>query len=140
MNELYNTYDAMIMPASGKIAPKIDNVNEKISEKVKGVETYVDDNDFVVELPALSTLKQITVNCKGKDIEIDGARLINDDIKSILNDLPIRTKIKNVIGGVLLSDTPLKQKRIEVRKLKKLGINQKYINLFLKLLEYLTEV
>lgn len=151
-----NNFTVIIRPVAGKsgIIPKhrsyrirFRNTREPDdviihvgSEKVKGVETYVDDNDFVVELPALSTLKQITVNCKGKDIEIDGARLINDDIKSILNDLPIRTKIKNVIGGVLLSDTPLKQKRIEVRKLKKLGINQKYINLFLKLLEYLTEV
>ena len=109
-------------------------------EKVKDVITYVDDNDYVVELPALSTLKQITVNCKGKDIEIDALRLINDDIDSILNDLPLPTKIKNVIGNILLSDIEIKQKRIEVRKLKKLGVNQKYINLFLKLLEYLVEV
>ena len=110
------------------------------NEKVKGFDTYVDDNDFIVELPALSTLKQITINCKGKDIEIDALRLVNDDIESILNDLPIQTKIKNVIGQTLLSDTDIKQKRIEVRKLKKLGVNQKYINLFLKLLEYLAEV
>lgn len=110
------------------------------NEKVKGFDTYVDDNDFIVELPALSTLKQITINCKGKDIEIDALRLVNDDIESILNDLPIQTKIKNVIGEILLSDTDIKQKRIEVRKLKKLGVNQKYINLFLKLLEYLAEV
>lgn len=110
------------------------------NEKVKGYETYTDDNDFVVELPALSTLKQITVNCKGKDIEIEGLRLVNDDIESILNDLPIQTKIKNVIGETLLSDVDLKQKRIEVRKLKKLGVKPKYINLFLKLLEYLAEV
>lgn len=110
------------------------------NEKVKGAETYVDDNDFVVELPALSTLKQITINCKGKNLEIDAVRLVNDDIESILNDLPIPTKIKNEIGKTLLSDVDVKQKRIEVRKLKKLGVNQKYINLFLKLLEYLAEV
>ncbi len=39
-----------------------------------------------------------------------------------------------------MSDLPKKQKRIEVRKLKKLGVNQKYINLFIKLLEYIAEV
>lgn len=110
------------------------------SERVKGAETYLDDNDFVVELPPLSTLKQITVNCKGKDIEIDAVRLLNDDIESILNDLPIQTKIKNVIGDILTSDAEIKQKRIEVRKLSKLGVKRKYINLFLKLLEYLAEI
>lgn len=109
-------------------------------EKVKGAESYVDDNDFVIELPALSTLKQVTISCRGKNLEIDAVRLVNDDIESILNDLPIQTKIKNVIGETLLSDVDIKQKRIEVRKLKKLGVNQKYINLFLKLLEYLAEV
>lgn len=110
------------------------------NEKVKGAEMYIDDNDFIVELPALSTLKQITINCKGKNLEIDAVRLVNDDIESILNDLPIPTKIKNEIGKTLLSEVDIKQKRIEVRKLKKLGVNQKYINLFLKLLEYLAEV
>ena len=110
------------------------------NEKVKGAQMYVDDNDFVVELPPLSTLKQITVNCKGKDIEIDALRLVNDDIESILNDLPIQTKIKNVIGEIIFDDTEIKQKRIQIRKLKKLGVNSKYINLFLKLLEYIAEV
>lgn len=107
------------------------------TEPVKGVTTYVDDNDFVVELPALSTLKQITVNCKGSDIEIEGMRLINDDINSILNDLPIKTTTKEIIGNILLSDMETKKKRIEIRKTKKYGVNSKYITLFLKLLEYL---
>ena len=110
------------------------------NEKVKGYTTYVDDNDYVVELPELSTLKQITINCKGKDIEIDAVRLVNDDFESILNDLPIQTKIKNAIGDVLSSDMDIKAKRIEVRKLKKLGVNEKYIKLFLKLLEYMAEI
>ena len=110
------------------------------TEKVKGISTFIDDNDFVVELPALSTIKQITVNCKGKDIEIDALRLVNDDIESILNDLPIETKLKEKIGEVLLSDNEIKQKRIEVRKLNKQGVPNKYINLFIKLLEYMAEV
>ena len=111
------------------------------TEKVKGVQTYTDDNDFIVELPSLSTLKQITVNLKGKDIEIDALRLINDDIISILNDLPIQTKQKEVIGKVLLDDNmEIRQKRIEVRKFKKIGLNQRYINVFIKLLEYMQDV
>ena len=110
-------------------------------EKVRGVTTYSDDNDFVVELPALSTLKQITVTCKGKDIEIDSGRLINDDIESILNDLPIQTETKDVIGEILFNENvELSVKRIQIRKLKSHGVHQKYINLFLKLLEYVAEV
>ena len=110
------------------------------TEKVKGVTTFIDDNDFIVDLPSLSTIKQITVVCKGKDIEIDALRLVNDDIESILNDLPIQTKIKEEIGKVLLSDADIKTKRIQVRKLNKLGVSNKYINLFIKLLEYMAEV
>ena len=151
-----NNYTVTIRPVAGKsgiIPPhrayriRFRNVREPEevlirvgNEKVKGAESYVDDNDFVIELPALSTLKQVTISVKGKNLEIDAVRLVNDDIESILNDLPIQTKIKNVIGETLLSDTDIKQKRIEVRKLKKLGVHQKYINLFLKLLEYLAEV
>lgn len=110
------------------------------TEKVKGINTYVDDNDFVVELPSLSTIKQITINCKGKDIEFDALRIVNDDIESILNDLPIETKLKEKIGAVILSDSEIKQKRIEVRKLGRQGVPNKYINLFIKLLEYMAEV
>ena len=110
------------------------------TEKVKGVSTFIDDNDFVVDLPSLSTIKQITVNCKGKDIEIDALRIVNDDIESILNDLPIETLLKEKIGEVLLSELDIKQKRIEVRKLNKKGVPKKYIDLFIKLLEYMAEV
>lgn len=110
------------------------------AEKVKGAEAYIDDNDFVIELPALSTLKQITLSIKGKNLEVDAASLFNDDIYSILNDLPIKTKTKDLIGNILFNDDDIKTKRINVRKLKSSGVNQKYINLFLKLLEYLQEI
>ena len=109
-------------------------------DKIKETDAYLDDNDFVVELPPLSTLKQITLNCKGDNIELDSARLINDDLESILNDLPIQTKIKNTIGEILLSNTSIQEKRIAVRKLSRIGVNQKYVNLFIKLLEYMAEV
>lgn len=151
-----NNFTIVIRPIEGKtgIIPehrayriRFRNVREPdevivhiADEKVKGYKTYVDDNDFLVELPALSTLKQITVNCKGKNIEIDAARLINDDIDSILSDLAISTNTKNLIGEIVLSDMELKEKRIQVRKLKKHGVSDKYINLFLKLLEYLSDI
>jgi len=151
-----NNLTVIIRPVAGKsgIIPKFrhyrirfrnirepDDVIIHIGkEKVKGAATYTDENDFVVELPSLSTVKQITINCKGKDIEIDAARLLNDDIDNIISDLPIPTNMKETIGGIMLGDLDIRKKRIEVRKLSKYGINQKYINLFLKLLEYMAEV
>lgn len=151
-----NNYTVIIRPVAGKsgIIPDMRSYRIRFrntkeadeitihsgEEMVRNFNAYIDDSDFVVELPSLSTLKQITINCKGKDIEIDALRLINDDIDSILNDLPIETKIKDILGDILLSDIDIKQKRIKVRKLKKMHLNQKYINLFLKLLEYIAEV
>ena len=151
-----NNFTVTIRPLAGKsgIIPKFRSYRIRFrntkepdeiiihvgDEKVKGEVTYNDENDFIVELPAISTLKQITVNLKGKNIEIDGLRLVNDDFESILNDLPIKTETKNVIGEILFSDKSIQEKRIQVRKLKRIGINQKYITLFLKLLEYMAEV
>ena len=110
------------------------------TDKIKETDSYLDDNDFVIELPPLTTLKQITVNCKGDNMELDAGRLINDDLESILNDLPIATKVKNTIGEILMSNSSIQEKRIAVRKLSKIGLNPKYVTLFLKLLEYMAEV
>ena len=109
-------------------------------DKIKETYSYIDDNDFIVDLPPLSTLKQIVINCKGEDLELDQERLINYDLESILNDLPIPTKFKNMIGEILLKDSSIQEKRIAVRKLSRIGLHQKYVNLFLKLLEYMAEV
>ena len=63
MNELYKTYDAMIMPASATIAPKLDNVNEVISGNEEVLENLMAignfggypsitiPNGFVLDLP-----------------------------------------------------------------------------------------
>ena len=110
------------------------------TDKIKETDSYLDDNDFVIELPPLTTLKQITVNCKGDNMELDAGRLINDDLESILNDLPIATKVKNTIGEILMSNSSIQEKRIAVRKLSKIGLNPTYVTLFLKLLEYMAEV
>ena len=98
---------------------------------------YVDDSDFVVEINDVPSIGQITLNCKGKDIEIDAMRFINDDIDSILLDLPVNTVLKEQISSIMFSDLPLKRKRIEIRKLRKYNLGREYIKLFLKLLEYI---
>lgn len=102
--------------------------------------SYVDDADFVVELNRIPSIGQLTINCKGNDIEIDAIRLINDDIDSILLDLHINTVLKEKISAIMFSNLAIKRKRIEIRKLDKLGLTREHIKLFLKLLEYIEQI
>ena len=67
------------------------------------------------------TTKQLTINCKGKDIEIDAIRLVNEDLDSIISDLPIKTNLKAMIGDIVFSDLTIEKKRIEIRKLQRVG-------------------
>ncbi len=102
--------------------------------------SYVDDADFIIEVSNVPSFGQLTINCKGKDIEIDAVRLINDEIDSILLDLPINTVLKEKISSIMFSDIPIKKKRIGIRKLSKFNLSREYIRLFLKLLEYIGEI
>ena len=106
-------------------------------DKLDSFEYYIDENDFVINIENVNSYKQITINCKGQDIEIDSVRLINQDIDDILSDLNIETVLKPKISNIIFSGLEIKKKRIEIRKLKKLGLHQRYINMFLKLLEYI---
>ena len=103
-------------------------------------EAYEDGNDFIVEIKNCPTVGQLTINCKGQDIEIDAARLINDEVNDILMDLKIETYMKEEIADIMFGELPISKKRIDIRKLKKRGLSKEYINLFLKLLEYLSEI
>ena len=154
-NYLKNDYTVVIRASEGKsgIVPEFRNYklvfrnakrpteisaffnNEKIA-----VSGYVDGTDFVVLVNNCSTLGQLTVNCKGKDMEINAIRLINDDVNSILLDLQIETYLKEDIARIMFGKLPIKNKRIAIRKLKKRGLSNEYIKLFLKLLDYISEV
>ena len=116
---------------------KAENVVCYYNENPIQTISYVDDSDFVVEINDVPSKGQITLNCKGKDIEIDAMRFINDDIDGILLDLPINTVLKEQISSIMFSDLPIKRKRIEIRKLKKYNLGREYVKLFLKLLEYI---
>ena len=102
--------------------------------------TYVEGNDFIVEINNVNSVGQLTVNCKGNNIEIDAARLINEDIDSILMDLLIETELKERIAEVIYSEQSISKKRIALRKLKRKGLDKSFINLFLKLLEYIEQI
>ena len=154
-NYLPNNYTLIIRTLEGNQGVVADHRNYKIrfrnTKKAENVicyyndtqiktVSYVEDSDFIVEIENVPSIGQITLNCKGKDIEIDAMRFINDDIDSILLDLPINTVLKEQISQIMFSELPIKTKRIEIRKLKKFNLGKEYIKLFLKLLEYMSTI
>lgn len=154
-NYLANNYTLIIRPTEGKsgIIPnqrnyKIRFRNTKHAEDVTAFvdkdainfKAYVDDADFIVEVENVPTVKQLTINCKGKDIEIDAVRLINEDIDSIISDLQIETSLKEQIANIFYSENDISKKRIEIRKLRRKGLKSIFIRMFIKLLEYIAEV
>lgn len=153
-NYLRNNYTVIIRSIDGKsgIAPdkrnykmvfrntkKADDVTIYFNADKLECENYVDGNDFIVEIKDVPTIGQLTINCKGKDIEIDAVRLINDDIASILVDLKIDTYLKEEIDKIIFGDLPIAKKRIELRKLKNNNLSKEHLDLFLKLLDYIGE-
>lgn len=154
-NYLPNNYTIIIRAVEGKsgIVPDYRNYkirfrNTKPTDQVdvyfkdRKIECkkYQDKNDFIVEVKEVPTIGQLTINCKGSDIEIDAVRVINEDIESIISDLPITTEMKELIDNTIFSNEPIKKRRIAIRKLERKGLEQKFIKLFLKLLEYVEQV
>lgn len=109
-------------------------------EKVTNFEYNIEENDLVVDVPNVPTNTQLSINCKGKDIEIEAERIINEDLDSILSDLQISTDLKEIVANILFSEEDIKKKRIDIRKLRRKGLHPKYITMFLKLLEYIAEL
>ena len=153
-NYLRNNYTVIIRSIDGKsgIVPEkrnykmvfrntkqADNVTIYFNSEKLSSENYIEGNDFIVEVKNVPTIGQLTINCKGKDIEIDAVRLINDDLDSILMDLQIDTYLKEDIASVIFGELPMNKKRIGLRKMKKKGLSKEHINLFLKLLDYINE-
>lgn len=155
-NYLQNNFTVIIRSIEGKsgIAPikrnykirfrntkKADDVIVHFNDReVKVSAMYEEDNDFIVEMNGMETIGQVTINCKGKDIEIDAVRLINEDINSILMDLQIETRLKDEIAAIIFGDLVIKKKRIAIRKLRRDGLSKEHMDLFLKLLEYIDQI
>ena len=150
-----NDFSVSIEPVEGKlgIIPEKRNYiirfrNTKFTDGVQVFENevnvkckrYTDDNDFVIEFNDISTTSKIFVYCKGKDIEIDAQRVINEDLEGIITDLNIKTSLKEEIDKIIFSDESIKAKRIAIRKLRRKGLPSVFIRMFMKLLEYVAEV
>ena len=154
-NYLSNNYTLIIRPIEGKTGIIPANRNYRIrfrnTREAQAVEayldnqqvqckSYVDNTDFVVEVEKVSTSHQLTINCKGKDIEIDATRVINEDIDSIISDLQIKTNLKEMIGNIMFSESTNDKKRVEIRKLGKIGLSREYIRMFDDLLGEVSQV
>ncbi|MBQ7031186.1 MAG: DUF5110 domain-containing protein [Bacilli bacterium] len=151
-----DNYDLSIQPVEGKtgIIPDYRNYkirfrNTRLPEKVsvaindkvtEDFDYYADDNDLVIEIKHVDTKKQLSINCSGKDIEIDAVKVINEDINEIISDLKIETLLKERLASIIFGDLLINKKRIAVKKLSKAGLNDLFIKMFIKLLEYIEEI
>ena len=98
------------------------------------------NNDLIIKIPDADTSKNISIKCTGDNMELDATHLLNEDIDSIINDLKIPTNLKEKIAKIAFGDLPVNKKRIAIRKLEKEGLDRKYIQVFLKLYDYLAEL
>ena len=114
---------------------------QNISVKFNGInveyKTTVANNSFIINIYNIRTVGILEVEIMGENIDIEETELFKDSVLSILQDLPIETLLKEKIEDILFKDEPIKRRRINIRKLEGKGLEKKFINLFLKLLEYL---
>ena len=154
-NYLVNNYTLIIRPIEGKVGiiPKIRDYkirfrNTREAEDVKAyvnaqeipIEAYVEENDFIVVVKGVATSRQLTINCKGNNIEIDSSRIINEDINFIISDANIKTDLKELVASIIFSNKNIYDKRIEIKKLKTKGLPLEFIKMFMKLLDYMGEI
>lgn len=113
-----------------------------VSDGVNNVKAsaLIEGNDLIVNVPNVSSGMNLVINCMGNNLENSTIKLINDDIKGILEDLEIETLLKEKIDDVLFENIPIRKKRIKIRKLKRKGLEPKFVKMFLKLLEYIETV
>ena len=148
-----NTYELIIEPNAyqGLVPPirsykiKFRNTNSAsitVSDGVKNIKATasLEKNDLIINIPSVASSSKIIITCTGNELENSTIRLINDDIKGILEDLEIETILKEKIDKILFGDLPIRKKRIEIRKLKRKGLEPKFIKMFLNLLEYIKTV
>lgn len=119
----------------------IKNINEiNISDTSIKYECLYDKDDFIVKLYDVMIGRDINVNIKGIDTIVSSVVLVNEEIKEILYDMSINTNLKEELDKILFSDIEIRKKRIQIRKLKRKGLENKYIKIFINLLEYIQKI
>lgn len=117
-----------------------ENVVVRSINKVMEHKAYISDNDFIIEIENASTTTQLTITISGKNLNIEATRFVNEEIDEIISDLQIPTAHKLQIADIIFSEEEIKKKRINVRRMKRKGIDPLFIKMFLKLLEYMAEL
>ncbi len=150
-----NEFSVNIKPIDGKsnIIPNIrkykikfrntkftDNIAVNIDNNIVSYNSYAKDNDFIVEIPNVSTISELNLTIKKENLEIEALRAVNEDLDEIISDLKINTSLKEKISKIIFSDLEIRRKRIEIKRLRGKGLNRIFIKMFLKLLEYIAEI
>ena len=97
----------------------------------------IEKNDLLIKIDNTNAYEPIEVNIIGNNMEIETISVINEEIEGILDDLEINTILKEQIDAIIFSDLPINKKRIGLRKLRRQGLEPKFINMFIGLLEFI---
>lgn len=116
-----------------------DKIYLKYNNETKKIEYDVLGNDLIIKLEDINPYNSLEINIIGINIEIETINVINEEIEGILDDLEINTILKEKIDAIIFSDLSVKKKRIGLRKLRKDGLELKYINMFIGLLEFILD-
>ena len=114
-----------------------EKVTVTLGEKENEIPYEIEKNDLIINLTNIDTFAKIEINIFGKNIEIGTISVINEEIEAILDDLEINTYLKEQIDAIIFNDMPINKKRIALRKQKKNGLEPKFINMFIGLLEFI---
>jgi len=116
---------------------KPDKVLIKLNDKIVEHPFENEKNDLCIKLESISAYEQLEIEIIGNNLEIETISVINEEIEGILDDLEINTILKEEIDAIIFSDLPVNKKRIGLRKMRKKGLEPKFINMFIGLLEFI---
>lgn len=109
----------------------------KIKDNKEEIKDYENEkNDLLIRLNDVDIYDTIEVNIIGNKLEIETINVINEEIEGILDDLEINTILKEKIDGIIFSDLSVNKKRIALKKLRRDGLEPKFINMFIGLLDF----
>ena len=116
-----------------------DKIIVKYQGQTKECQAIVEKNDLILELKDINVYEPLEVLLLGNNLEIETISVINKEIEGILDDLEIETIIKERVDEIIFSDLSINKKRIGLRKLRRQGLEPKYINMFISLLEFINQ-
>lgn len=116
-----------------------DKIIVKYQGQTKECQAIVEKNDLLLELKDINVYETLEVLLLGNNLEIETISVINKEIEGILDDLEIETIIKESVDEIIFSDLSINKKRIGLRKLRRQGLEPKYINMFISLLEFINQ-